>query len=128
VFEKMFYERNEKKQLKFGTITVNLESHDEVKLPASEAVLALLTDIFGHPIIIDAPFFIQMDCYKKFMIMSLLIFELDGTKLGNYKNKKFYSAMEMIHIGESNLLKNDWFNIYKASDKREVRYMFIHTV
>lgn len=114
------------KRLKFGDIDVSIDSYVEDFMPENDEILPFLESIFGRPMINGVPFYIVIKYYKGFKIVELLILQSDGLKIGDFKNKQFMVAGDMLYIGLTELQNRGWIEIEAyRQDKRAEKRLFI---
>jgi hypothetical protein len=120
-------EKIEYKVLKFGGITVSVDSCGEGGMPENSEILLFLESIFGRPMIVDdLSFHVHLKYYKGFRVVELSISQSDKLKVGDYDNILFAKASEMLYIGTASLESKGWHAMSKCvMPEQSITQLFI---
>ena len=121
----MRWNETNQKDFMFGSIPIKVRVPIDKSFPSNETIMGLLTEMFGHPIIGDIPFYVTYSVHKGFMSIDLDILATDGLKLYNYKNEKYRKAITLLHMGIDALELAGWTRIAHDTGKKLMFYTYV---
>jgi len=121
----MRWNDTDQKEFMFGNISIKVKVPIGKDFPSNETIIGLLTEMFGHPIIDDVPFYVEYSVCKGFMSIELNILATNGLKLYNYKNKKYQIAMTLMHMAIDALERTGWTRVAYDGSKKRMAYTLV---
>jgi len=106
-----------RKELKFGSLTVDVRVLEEKSFPKNTTILSMLTEIMGHPVIANNSLAIKYYIYEKFMVMELMMCAFGEFNLRKYNDKRTRDAFELYYIAAAGLAREGWTRVANAGDK-----------